>query len=605
MSTMFKEEEYTKRFDPALWKKLGKLIVADKRLIWKLAIVMVIVAIIDAIFPLLNRYVIDNIIIPKNYDNIGTFIWVFMSIVVVQGTLVYILVATAGKIDMNVCYTIRKNGFQKLQDLSFSYYDKTPAGWIMARMTSDCQKLGDTIAWGMVDIVWGFSMMTFISIVLLVLNWKLALLTLTTVPLLVITSLWFQKKILKSNREVRKVNSHISGVYNEGILGAKTTKTLVREEENFNEFKDVSKKLRSSSIRTAVLSSFYLPVILTIASVGTAIALSYGGHGVINEVITYGTLAAFISYTIHFFNPVRELARVLAELQSAQASAERLLSMIETEPEIKDNSKVLRIYGTYMEPKVENWPRLYGNIHFDNVDFRYSTGEPILTNFNLSVNAGEKIALVGETGSGKSTIVNLICRFYEPTGGTIFLDGVDYRERSQNWLQSHLGYVLQTPHLFSGTIADNIRYGCESATDEEIVVAAKMVNAHNFIIKMNGQYNAPVGEGGTFLSTGEKQLLSFARAALANPSIFILDEATSSVDTETEFIIQQATEKLLKGRTSFIIAHRLSTVKTADRILVLHKGEIIEEGDHNTLISQKGHYYKLYTSQFIPQYNVA
>jgi len=339
-------------------------------------------------------------------------------------------------------------------------------------------------------------------------------------------------------------------------------------------------------------------VVLTLGSVGTGLAIWFGGRGVLLEAISFGTLVAFISYTIQFFEPVRELARIIAELQAAQASAERVLSMIHSKPEIVDEEHVVKVYGDLFHPKKENWPQIHGNITFQNVSFTYEEGEKVLENFNLEVKAGEKIALVGETGSGKSTIVNLLCRFYEPTEGKILIDGIDYRERSQLWLQSNLGYVLQTPHLFSGTIRENIQYGRLEASEDEILKAAKLVNAHPFIMQMEKGYDTQVGEGGNRLSTGEKQLISFARAILANPKIFVLDEATSSIDTETEQRIEQAIEKVLQGRTSFIIAHRLSTIRSAHRILVLRNGKVIEAGSHRQLIRQKGYYYELYTHQF-------
>ena len=356
-----------------------------------------------------------------------------------------------------------------------------------------------------------------------------------------------------------------------------------------------------NSIRAAIFSALYLPIILTLSSIGTALALWKGGNGVMENAVSYGTLVAFISYTIQFFEPVREIARVLAELQSAQASAERVLSMIDTEPEIKDSRAVEERYGKGYGFKDTGISPTKGNMEFQNVSFYYNAEEPILQNFNLKVKAGETIALVGETGSGKSTIVNLACRFYEPTSGKILIDGVDYKDMPLLWLHSNLGYVLQNPHLFSGTIRENIQYGKLDASEVEIVRAAKLVNAHEFIMKLENGYDSEVGEGGGLLSTGEKQLISFARAIIADPKIFILDEATSSIDTETEQMIQKAIDKALSGRTSFIIAHRLSTIRSADRILVIKAGAVIEEGNHHQLLKQKGYYYKLYTNQFLEE----
>ena len=602
--SIFQEQEYQKHFDFGLWKKLLQFIHPYKKQMILLGIFMLGLAGIDIIFPLMSKYAIDHFIIPRSTDGMLTFGLIFALLIVIQAGNVWFFIIIAGKIEMWLCYDIRKKGFQHLQELSFNYYDKTPIGWIMTRMTSDSQRLGETISWGLVDLVWGFTMMFGISIVMLFLNWKLALITLTVVPVLVIISLFFQKRILKAYRKVRKTNSKITGAFNEGIMGAKTTKTLVREDENLKEFQVTTSKMYRSSVQAAVFSALFLPAVLTLGSIGTGLALWFGGEGVILKTISYGTLVAFISYTIQFFEPVRELARVFAEIQNAQASAERIISMMEEKLDIKDGSEITEIYGDILQSKKENWPDIKGAISFRDVSFAYKDGENVLDRFDLDIIAGETIALIGETGSGKSTIVNLACRFYEPTKGEILIDGVDYRKRSLLWLHSNLGYVLQTPHLFSGTIKDNIRYGCLEAKNEDIIRAAKLVNAHNFIMNLEKGYDSEVGEGGSLLSTGEKQLISFARAILANPKIFILDEATSSVDTETEKIIQEAIHKVLKDRTSFIIAHRLSTIRSADRILAIHNGKIIEQGNHHELIKQKGYYYRLYTNQFMEEQEV-
>jgi ATP-binding cassette subfamily B protein len=447
-------------------------------------------------------------------------------------------------------------------------------------------------------------MMISIGVFMIVMNARLGLIVLSVMPPLTLVSMYFQKKILKSNREVRKTNSRISGAYNEGIMGAKTTKTLVREKANLAEFQKMTGTMREASVRTAVYSGLYLPIVLAIGSIGTGLALWAGGADVLAGTLTYGTIVAFVGYTVQFFEPVRELARVITELQSAQASAERVISLIETESEVADRPDVVEKYGDSFNPRRENWEPVTGQIEFRNVSFQYTDGEKVLTDFNLVVPRGQTIALVGETGSGKSTIVNLACRFYEPTAGQVLIDGVDYRERSILWHESHLGYVLQQPHLFSGTIRENIRYGRLDAADEEIVEAAKLVNAHDFISRMEDGYDSQVGEGGNLLSTGEKQLVSFARAIVADPAFFVFDEATSSVDTEAERLIQDAVQKVLTGRTSFIIAHRLSTIRSADRILVIDRGQIIEEGTHRDLLLNRGRYYQLYTSQFLEEEEV-
>ncbi|PIE78743.1 MAG: ABC transporter ATP-binding protein [Candidatus Delongbacteria bacterium] len=594
----YEEINYNTKFSLRLWKDLLKYCIPYKKEIIIIIGTMIASAVIDVAIPLLTRYAIDEIIIPKNLDNIYIFSGLFLGAIIFQALNIYLFISLAGKVDMGISYDMRKKGFEHLQKLSFSYYDKTAIGWIMARMTSDIRKLGDTLAWSIVDFFWGVSVMFFISGVMLYLNYKLALLTLIIVPFLIVISYLFKKAILKSHRDVRKMNSKITGSFNEGIMGVVTTKTLVREDKNSREFRKETSSMFNSSVRAAVLSSLYMPIILSLGSIGTAIALWEGGTEVSMGIITYGTLVAFFSYIVQFFDPIIQLARIFTELQSAQASAERVISMIDADLDIDDSEKIKKIYGD-ITGKNQRAEKIDGDIEFKNISFSYGGGENyILKDFNLKVKKGEKIALIGETGSGKTTIVNLICRFYEPVKGELLIDGKDYRERSQYWLQSNLGYVLQSPHLFSGTIMENIRYGRLDASDEEVYEVAKKVDADQFILKMKDGYNSEVGEGGNLLSVGQKQLISFARAILADPSIFILDEATSSVDTETEFKIQNAITKLLENRTSFIIAHRLSTIRSADRILVIDKGKIIEEGSHESLIEKKGHYYRLYTNQF-------
>ena len=356
--------------------------------------------------------------------------------------------------------------------------------------------------------------------------------------------------------------------------------------------------MKKNSVRAAVVSAVYMPIVMTIGAAATGAMLWIGGEQVLDQVILLGELNFFISMSTMFFEPIYQISRIFAELQSSQAAAERVVGLVEAKSDIIDDSEVTKEYGDEINPKKENWPEIHGEVEFKNVDFKYKVGEKVLENFNLKVKAGSTIAVVGETGSGKSTMVNLLCRFYEPTKGEVLIDGVNYKNYPQIWLHSNLGYVLQTPFLFSGTIMDNIRYGKLDATDEEVIAAAKLVDADTFINRLPDKYDTSVGEGGSKLSTGEKQLVSFARAILANPALFVLDEATSSIDTETEAKIQYAIEQLLEGRTSFIIAHRLSTIRHADRILVITDGKIAEDGTHSELMKNKEHYYELYTNQF-------
>ena len=597
----YEEYDYNKQFDRGTFKEIA----AYLKPMWKnlviLSILMMMTAGVDIIYPLFNRWAIDEFIIPGKTGGIGLFIAGFMGIFVIQSFNIYFFIVWAGKIEIGLCYRIRRDGFKKLQDLAFRYFDRTPVGWIMARMTSDTGRLSEIISWGLVDMVWGSVLLVGNIVAMLLLNWRLALLSLTIVPVMGVATFYFHKLILKSYRDVRKTNSKITGAVSEGISGAIATKTLVLEDKNLNDFQKLTGRMFRVSVRAAVISAIFLPVLVILGMTGTSLVLWKGGSGVMQGTVTLGTLSAFISYVSIMMEPLYQIGRIFAELQNAQASAERIFSLLDEDIEIKDSAAVMKKYQTSDYSVCESLPEIKGEISFEGVSFAYKDGERVLDDFDLQIKSGENIALVGETGSGKSTIVNLICRFYEPQQGSIKIDGTDYRERPLLWLQSQIGYVLQTPHLFSGTIRENIRYGCLEASEEEIVQAAKLVNAHTFISKMEKGYDSEVGEGGSGLSSGEKQLISFARAIIGNPAIFVLDEATSSVDTETEQVIQKAIEQILHDRTSFIVAHRLSTIRSADRILVIAKGKILEMGNHEELLEKQGHYWQLYRNQFMEE----
>ena len=588
---MEEQKEMKLKVDKKIWKEMFRYFSVFKKDFLILCGFMVTLAGTDIAFPLLTRYAIDTYVEARDLEGLSEVGILYGLLAILLGVVVYLFIRHAGKIEMNIVYKMRKDSFDKLQRLSFSYYDKNAVGWMIARTTSDAQKIAETVAWGVVDMVWGATMMLGVSVVMLLINWKLALVTLLTVPVLGIISVFFEKRMLVSYRNVRKINSKITGLFNDGIVGAKTTKTLVREELNIEEFGEVTEDMKRVSVRAATLSAGYLPMTLFISAVGTVLTLYYGSSQLMGGMLSYGTLVLFITYARQFFDPVLELARIYTEMISAQAACERVMGLLHEKEDIVDDQV----------EEQEDYGGIEGNVTFENVSFFYKEGEYILKDFSLEVKAGETIALVGETGSGKSTIVNLACRFYEPSEGRILIDGTDYKKNPQNWLHSNIGYVLQAPHLFSGTIKDNIRYGKLDATDEEIMEAAKVVHAHEFIMKLENGYDTEVGEGGGMLSTGEKQLVSFARAIIGKPSLFFLDEATSSIDTESEAKIQKAIEEVLSNRTSFIVAHRLSTIRSADRILVIDKGEIIEQGSHEELLRKKGHYYELYTNQFIDE----
>lgn len=593
------------KVDLRLWKRLFAYSFRNKKLTAGTFLCLLWVAAIDSLYPLFVNYAVDHFIVPGVSEGALQFALVYVAACFLQGMGTFGFISLCGKTEMRISYQIRKEGFEKLQLQSFSFYDKTTTGYLMARMVSDVSRLSEMIAWSVVDVMWSLFYAIFCVVIMFLKNSKLALIVISVIPVLAVASHFLERAIRKYQRQARKLNSRITSAFNEGIMGAVTTKTLVREEANAREFRTVTGDMEKASLKASLLSASFFPVVTSLGAIGTALALCVGGNAVISGssaalgVITAGSLVAFINYAANLFDPIQNLASILADFQSAQAAAERVIDLLDSEVSVVDDESVTERYGDTMHPKKENWEPVEGKIEFDHVSFQYAADEPVLKDFSLCVDPGETVALVGETGAGKSTIVNLACRFYEPTSGTVKVDGKDYKERSQLWLQSSLGYVLQAPHLFSGTIRENIAFGRPDASLEEIKAAAKMVSADSFIEKQPDGYETQVGEGGSLLSTGQKQLICFARVILADPRIFVLDEATSSIDTETERLIQNAIVEVLKGRTSLVVAHRLSTIRNADRILVIDKGGMLEEGSHEALMEKKGAYYRLYMNQFL------
>ncbi len=586
------------KVDLGVWKRLFKYSWRNKKYLFILLIGQIITALADIAYPLLQKYAVDNFALKGVTEGLFIFGIVYALTVILQASSVAMFINVAGRLEMHVSYDIRYEAYFHLQRLPLSYYDKTPVGYLMARMVSDIMRISELLAWSLTDVLWAIFYLIGCMISMFSLNAKLASLVMIVLPPLAVMCFFFQKSILKHQRIVRKTNSRITSAYNEGIMGAMTTKTLVREARNTQEFEDLTQTMKNAAVKSQVLSATFMPLVIGLGAIATSIVLGKGSVDVMNETISIGMLSAFLSYTSQFFEPVMQLARIFAEMQTAQASAERVFNMMDTEIDITDDEDVIEKYGDNFNPKTENWEEMNGEITFDHVSFAYIKGQNILDDFSLKVKPGESIALVGETGAGKSTIVNLVCRFYEPTEGKILIDGRNYRERSQLWPEKSLGYMLQTPHLFSGSIKDNIAYAKSDATMEEIRHAAQLVHAEEFILNTKDGYDTQVGEGGLLLSTGQKQLICFARVILANPKIFILDEATASIDTETEKYIQDAITTVLEGRTSFIVAHRLSTIRNSDRILLIDAGKIKEIGNHEELMAKKGAYYKLYTNQY-------
>ncbi len=582
----FEEEEFTTQFNGQTIKRIA--LQARPYWKWVLSFMLLIglVSFQDALFTYISKMIIDEGIVPGDRTRLIQLITVYTSMLIVQASAVFGLIYLAANLGERIQYDLRQKMFNHLQVLSFSYFDKTPVGWIMSRITSDAGRIADLVTWGLIDTTWASLNLAVSLVFMFIINWQLALVMSLILPVLIIIAAQFKKRILTAFRQVRKLNSKLTGVYNENITGVRVVKALTREEKNLAEFDGLASNLYRSAYRAAWLSALFLPTVQIVGATALGAIVWYGGWQITVGGLTVGGLQAFISYLTFMLFPIQDLARVYAEMQSSVASAERIFSLIDAKPDIVDR------------PHAVDPGTIRGHIEFEHVDFYYTPDKPVLANFNLKVWQGETIALVGPTGGGKSTIVNLICRFYEPKAGVIRVGGLDYTSLTLHGIQSRIGMVLQTPHLFSGTLRENIRYGRLDATDAEVEAAARLAHAHEFIVTMEKGYDSEVGEGGNLLSTGQKQLVSLARAVLAQPDIFIMDEATSSVDTLTEALIQQGMETLMRDCTSFIIAHRLSTIKKADRILVIENGRIAEMGSHAELIRARGHYYSLYTKQF-------
>jgi ATP-binding cassette subfamily B protein len=582
----FEEEEFSTHFDGKTLLRIFSTIKPYWRGVVGFVLSIATVSTIGSYMTYLNLQMIDEGIVKGDQTALFQIALRYGALTIVIEIFVFLFIILAGILGQRVQYDLRQKMFEHLQRLSFSYFDRTPVGWIMSRVTSDADRIADLVTWGMIDVVWATMNIVTALVFMLIINWQMALIVFAIIPVLVLVAIWFKQKIIVEYRNARKINSKITGSYNENITGVRVVKALRREEENLREFSTLTNEMYHSSYRAEWYSALFLPVVQLISALALGAIVWYGGGQAKIGVMTIGGIQAFVAYITFMLWPIQDLAHVYSSMQQAIASAERSFSLIDAQPEIVDR------------PGASDPGTIKGDIEFEHVDFYYEKGKPVLTDFNLKVKQGETIALVGPTGGGKSTIVNLVCRFYEPKNGMICIDGRDYTSLTLHAIQSRIGIVLQTPHLFSGTVRENIRYGRLDATDVEIEDAAKLAGAHDFITTLGKGYEEEVGEGGNLLSVGQKQLVSLARAVLAQPEIFIMDEATSSVDTLTEALIQKGMETLMQGRTSFVIAHRLSTIRRANRILVIENGKIAEMGTHAELMHMQGHYYRLYTRQF-------
>ncbi len=583
----FEEEEFEGSLNAGTLRRLFGLLNNYK--VWTVGFLAAVLttSFLDSLFTFYSKRIIDEGIVARDWDHLITLVTQYAGLIIVQSAAVFTFIYLAGILGERIRYDLRKMLFAHLQTLSLGFYNKTPVGWLISRVTSDTDRVSELVTWGLLDLTWSVFNVSTALWFMWQINNQLTLIVMGIVPILIVVAVTFQTRIIVQYRSVRKINSKITASYNETITGVRVIKALDREDANLREFGHLTGEMYKAGYRAAWLSALFLPVVQIISSMATGSIILFAGiQSEAGNGMTLGGIQAFITYVVFMIWPIQEMARVFAEMQQAVASGERIFSTLNTEPTVKD------------KPGAVDPGSLRGDIDFEHVDFYYDADKPVLTDFHLHVKRGETIALVGPTGGGKSTIVNLVCRFYEPKAGVIRINGLDYTDMTQHAIQSRIGMVLQTPHLFSGTIRENIRYGRLDASDAEVEQAAMVAGAHTFVMTLEKNYEEQVGEGGVLLSTGQKQLLSLARAVLAKPDIFIMDEATSSVDTLTEALIQQGMEALMDDCTSFVIAHRLSTIRNADRILVIENGRITEIGSHAELLKQNGHYYRLYTQQF-------
>ena len=570
--------------DINVFKDLIKFYKIEYKKLYMLMFVVVISGILQAVVPLSIKLLTDDFITKQNLKGFIIAGIGFFSLVIISTLAIYSFYVFGGKLEYQVSKEIRKSVFERIEKFSLTNIKKYETGELISRLTSDVQKLSEVFSWGVIDACHSMIVLLISISIMLYLSYTLTLMLFLILPAIYIVTVIFQKNILKFQRKVRDYNSKIIRSYTESLSYIKTIKALGIEEKKKKEFKVFNERYRKYNLRSILISAIFVPAVMFVASIGVGFAFNFSSISVMKNVMTYGAFLSFLTYSFQIFEPFKMLAQIFTDLKSAQASAERVFQILYEEDEILEER--------------DNNLNFEGNIKFENVSFHYFDDDKlILKDFNFEIKNGESVAFIGSTGSGKSTIVNLICKFYNPTSGDIYLDGINYRNIDKTCLYNNLGYVLQQPQLFSISIKENIKFGNENATDEEILKVCNLLGIDEFISKLPNGIDTVIGETGYNISGGQKQLISFARALIKNPKLLILDEATSSIDTETEKIIQNKMKDILKGKTSIIVAHRLSTIKHCDKIVLIENGNILEQGTHLELLDKKGIYYKMYISE--------
>ncbi len=574
---------------PFNWKQIGRLFGYMKpyyRQLIPMVFMMLLGTFTRLAAPAVIILAIDDAIGKNDKSMLLMYGGVMLALYIIQWIANAIRIKYTNIIGQKVIFDLRQQLFEHIQKLSFRFFDKRPAGSVLVRVTNDVNSLQDLFTSGVVNLLMDCIQLVGIVAILLLWNFKLGLAVMITVPLMFVVSTALRKRIRFAWQDVRIKQSRLNSHLNEAIQGMKVTQAYVQEKENYKFFDNMNTVNLNSWNRASALNQTFGPVIEITSAIGTLILFWYGSHLIQVGAITIGVLVGFANYVGNFWDPINRLGQMYSQLLVAMASSERIFEFIDEDPTVKESGRARLLTG------------IKGDVSFENIVFEYEKGRPALKGISLEARAGQSIALVGHTGSGKSTIINLLCRFYDPVEGRVTIDGTDIRDVTLESLRTQVGIVLQDTFIFSGTIRDNIRFGRLNATDEEVEMAARAVHAHDFIASLPDGYDTEVQERGSVLSMGQRQLLSFARALLADPAILILDEATASIDTETELKIQEALKTLLAGRTSFIIAHRLSTIRHCDNIIVLDHGRIVEQGDHAQLMLHGGVYRGLIDAQY-------